>query len=94
MIHFYIYYRITPDFADEAKLAIRELQAHLFRETGIQGRLLIKHDDPDLWMEIYEQVLDPQAFQKALSAKADGHQADKWLRPGSARKIEQFQDSY
>lgn len=93
MTHFYIYYRIAPDFADEAKLAIRELQAHLAKDSGIQGRLLFKHDDPTLWMEIYEQVTDAQAFEKSLTTALNLLQIEKWLKQGSVRQMEQFLDS-
>ncbi len=71
MYHYYIYYRVAEHNADEAELLIRSMQARLACRSGINGRLLKKRDEPGLWMEIYEKVADPQAFERLLSQAVD-----------------------
>ena len=47
--------------------ALYNLQARLRGQTGVAGRFLRKADDPWTWMEIYENVMDPLAFDEALA---------------------------
>jgi hypothetical protein len=87
---YYIYYRVTVPA--EAEPFILELQAHLASDTGIRGRLLQKHDEPTLWMEIYEGVTDPVQFETVLERLVGAAQFQSLLHPGSARTVEKFVD--
>lgn len=71
MNHYYIYYRVTEKDADEAERLIRSMQARLACRSGISGRLLKKRDEPGLWMEVYEQIPDPQRFERLLNQAVD-----------------------
>nr|WP_281069974.1 DUF4936 family protein [Pelomicrobium methylotrophicum] len=85
-----MYYRIDPAQADTAAARIRELQTALDCRTGVAGRLLKKRDEPDLWMEIYEEVQDPARFEQALAELVEEKGINALLAPGSCRRAECF----
>jgi hypothetical protein len=63
--HYYIWYRVRGDGA-QARSAVNTLMQEVALRTGVIGRLLMRHDDPALWMEVYESVADAQAFDLVL----------------------------
>ena len=63
-VHFYVWYRLQGTPA-AAMPAIAALQVDLAARTGIRGRVLIRRDDPNTWMEIYEDVRSPETFEPA-----------------------------
>ena len=67
--NFYIYYRVDPPKAGDCELAIQQLLTDVRESTGIQGRLLRKHGEPNLWMEVYEGVSDEAKFEWELAEK-------------------------
>jgi hypothetical protein len=67
---FYIWYRVERDELETASV-IRGMMARLACRTGITGRLLKKHDEPRLWMEVYEGVSDRERFQARLIQTVD-----------------------
>jgi hypothetical protein len=71
LIHYYVYYRVSENSAHEAELLVRAMQARLACRSGVRGRLLTKRDDPGLWMEIYEQVTQPERFELLLDQAVD-----------------------
>ena len=71
MNHYYIYYRVSEKDALEAETLVRSMMARLGCRSGITGRLLKKRDEPGLWMEIYENVNDPQRFERLLDQAVD-----------------------
>jgi hypothetical protein len=87
---YYIYYRIPAERVAEAKRIVSALQAELLQETGVQGRLLHRRDDPSTWMEIYEGVADEKAFHGALDAVVGRSGFAAVLAPGSRRVTEVF----
>ena len=87
---YYIYYRILADRARDARRIVAALQADLLRETGVQGKLLRRRDDPETWMEIYEGIADEKAFHLALDAAAERCGFAAVLAPGSRRVTEVF----
>ena len=89
-VHFYIYYRIAPPHAATARGVIEAVLRALEDRMGITGRLLQGTDDPMLWMEVYENVLDPQRFEAALGDLLAARLFAAFLAPGSARRVERF----
>ncbi len=90
--HFYVYYRVQPGAVDAARECVARLQASLEGRTGIRGRTLSRCDEPDLWMEIYEHIVDRAAFETALHDAEGAADLALHLVPGSARKVECFRD--
>ena len=76
----------------EADLAreLYNLQAEILAFTGVGGRFLRKADDPWTWMEIYENVTDPVAFDAALEQAVERHGLERFLDEGGRRHIERF----
>lgn len=91
MFHYYVYYRIAPRREAEAAAAVDQLLFEIAAQTGVQGRLLRKRDEPALWMEVYADV--PGDWLEApLAAAAARLQFERFLQPGSSRRVECFQE--
>ena len=90
-LSYYIFYRVA-DPAQARKL-VRHIQSVLKIETGINGRLLTKRDDPSTWMEIYEGVGDGGKFEQALGVILQTADFSSALAAGSVRHLECFDDS-
>lgn len=88
MNHYYIYYRISEKDAVEAELLVRAMQARLACRSGIVGRLLKKRDEPGLWMEVYEDVSEPERFEHLLNQAVD--EFDLGMFIDGPRKMECF----
>ena len=90
LLNYYIYYRVTPSAAARVRAVVDAVQAALGQDTGIQGRLLRRDDDPTTWMEIYEGVADPLRFEAALDRILAQHDVDGCMASDSRRHIERF----
>jgi hypothetical protein len=90
-LSYYIYYRVAQPA--QARTRVRDIQAALKEQTGIDGRLLAKRDDPAMWMEIYEGVKNADAFERCLAAAVLGSDFAAVLAMGGARHLECFEDS-
>ena len=90
MLNYYIYYRVVPSETARVRTVVDAVQSALCEQTGIQGRLLRRDDDPSTWMEIYEGVADPGAFEQALDRLLAQHRFDRCLAPDSRRHSERF----
>lgn len=66
MLNYYIYYRVQTDDLDTER-QIRSMQAKLGCRTGVHGSLLKRQDDALTWMEIYANITDQTAFDRALN---------------------------
>lgn len=90
-LSYYVYYRIRADAdRDQALCRIRAMQATLHERTGVPGRLMVRHGDASTWMEVYEPVADPPAFDIALQQAVADAGVLELIEPGSARHIEPF----
>jgi hypothetical protein len=89
---FYIYYRVDPARAGVCEPRIRELMALLKKVTGVQGRLMSKRGEANLWMEVYENVSDESKFEWELADAAGKLKIEDFLQPGSGRHVECFRD--
>ena len=85
--HFYVWYTVTAERADAVR-AVSDLIAAVEEETGVAGRVLARRDDASTWMEIYENVGDAGAFERALAALARRH--DVARVSGGVRHVERF----
>jgi hypothetical protein len=90
---YYIYYRIAGEHAERARRVVAALQEDLRAQTGVSGRLLHRCDDPATWMEIYEGISDPQAFDASLAAAVDRCGFSSVLAAGARRVTEIFAPS-
>jgi hypothetical protein len=89
---FYIYYRVNPAKAGVCEPRVRELLNLMRKVTGVQGRLMVKRDEANLWMEVYENVSDDSKFEWELADAAGKLKIQDYLQPGTARHIECFRD--
>lgn len=91
-LHLYIYYRVA-DSADRAAAdAADEVLARVRHATGIDGRRLVRRDEPQLWMEIYERIEDADAFATVLDDAVAASGLAEQLAPGERRHTEWFRD--
>ena len=87
---FYIYYRIDPAKTVEGAAAAQRVLAAMHARTGIAGRLLKKRNEPLLWMEVYENVVDDAAFEWALAEAAAASGLAAALQSAGTRHTECF----
>ena len=90
LVNCYVYYRIGSAQATAARHALAAIMRALEERAGIGGRLLRQQEDPSLWMEVYENVHDPERFEATLNDLLAAHRFAAFLEPGSARKTERF----
>ncbi len=70
---------------------IKQLLDAIKITTGIPGRLMKKRGEPDLWMEVYENVADAEKFEWELAEAVSKLKATEFLPPGGGRHIECFE---
>ena len=85
----YVYYRIDPRHLDAAETPIRTLMVQLACRCAGSARLLKKRDQPLVWMEAYEGVVDPDAFERELAQAA--YEYDVGVFIDGERHVECFQ---
>lgn len=90
MYKVYVYYRLDPSHADEAETPIRALMARIASRTGVKAQLLKKCDEPLLWMESYDGVVDKETFLRELLMVADEYDVGTFLN--GERHVECFSD--
>jgi hypothetical protein len=64
--HLYVYYRIQAEDSDAAREAVTALQARLSSFCGTPPRHMVRCEDGATWMEVYEDVRQPQALVDAM----------------------------
>ncbi|ENO89578.1 DUF4936 family protein [Thauera linaloolentis] len=93
-VHLYLYYRLRPDAdAAAARTRVRAMQAELAQRTGIRGRLMRRADDAATWMEVYEDIADPEVFRRALEAATLAHRLADLLAADGMRHVECFTEN-
>ncbi len=85
----YVYYRLDPRHVDEAEKPIRALIVRLACRCAGSTRLLKKRDEPQLWMEAYEGVVDPDAFEYELAQEVKACNVGAFI--DGPRHVECFQ---
>jgi hypothetical protein len=86
---YYIYYRSAAD-ATQVRAAVGAMQAALAEATGVSGRMLRRVDDPHTWMEVYEDVAEPEHFERELAAGVERFGLSTLLAAGAERHVERF----
>ena len=89
---FYVYYRVNPDKAGACEPRVRELLNLVRKVTGVNGRLMVKNGEANLWMEVYDNVSDESRFEWELAEAAGKLRIQDYLQPGSNRHVECFRD--
>lgn len=89
--HYYVYYRVNPEKAAACEPRIRDLLAAVEKVTGVAGRLLKKRGEPQLWMEVYENVSDQAHFEWEICDIADKFKVKEFLEPDTTRHCECFE---
>lgn len=89
-VNCYVYYRVDPHRAAAARRTIADVLAKIEQRAGVTGHLLQRQDEPMLWMEVYENVREPERFEVMLADLLDTHRFAQFLAPGSARRTERF----
>lgn len=89
---FYIYYRVQPERADHARTLADRLLDAIEQRCNVRGQLLVRKDEPLLWMEVYPAVPNQCAFEAALAAECERLDFATALLPGSVRHIECFME--
>lgn len=87
---YYIYYRVQAGQSAELEQRVRDMQNSVRQNAGVVGRLLKKHQEPLLWMEVYEDIGDSTAFERALADAVSKFRLHQFLVPGSKRTTECF----
>jgi hypothetical protein len=89
---FYVYYRVAPEAEATARRRVLTLLERVRSQSGVHGRLLRKRGEPQLWMEVYENVQDDTRFEAILSAGVRELALDEVLQHGGSRRVECFED--
>jgi len=89
---FYIYYRVDPAKAGACEPRVRELLVLMRKVTGVQGRMMVKEGEANLWMEVYENVADESKFQWELAEAAGKLKIQEYLQSGTGRHVECFRE--
>lgn len=84
-----VWYRVTDDGPD-TETVLRSMMARLACRTGISGRLMKKRDEPRLWMEVYQGIVDADAFESRLAQAVDEYDVDMFV--AGERRVECFID--
>jgi hypothetical protein len=88
--HVYVYYRVAAADDEPAAGAVRRVLAEVAEATGVQGRCMRRQDDPETWMEVYEEVGDPAAFCGLLAAVSSASGLETLLSGDGRRHVERF----
>jgi hypothetical protein len=87
---YYVYYRVAPAAQATGHDAVQEAQSEVAAASGTTARLLTKHGEPDLWLEVYEGVTARAPFERALERAVERHRLSSFLADGATRNIEIF----
>lgn len=88
---YYIYYRVDPAKSVACEPRIAELITAVREATGVAGRLMKKRGEPNLWMEVYENIADESKFEWELAEAVARLKVRDFLLPGTPRHIECFE---
>ncbi len=87
-VQFFVWYAIAGD-PQPTRAAIDAMMADIARRTGVNGRLLVRRDQPGTWMEIYENVADAVGFEREIAIVARRHKLSRFIF-GGTRHVEAF----
>lgn len=70
-LQYYVYYKFDPARIEELRTIVEPLFRLVHEAAGIQGQWQQRRDDPSTFMEIYADVPDTPAFERALAQALD-----------------------
>jgi hypothetical protein len=70
-LNYYVYYKVDSARLPGLRVSVEQLFKAVKAQFNIQGRWMRRRDDPSTYMEVYEGVTDPEAFE-ALMEKETG----------------------
>ncbi len=88
--NYYVYYRVEPGAAAQARAGVERLFDAIERRTGVRGALMRRRDDPKTWMEVYEGIDRPDEFEALLAAEVERLGLARAPDASSARHVEAF----
>lgn len=88
--YLYCYYRVEPARASAARGAVADLFRAAEERFGTATRLLRGEREPFLWMEVYENVRDPELLETMLAELCAARHFAAFLAPGERRRNERF----
>jgi len=90
--HWYVYYKLMPAERDALCAQVRRMQDQIARTTPVRVRLLerIEHGETTTVMEVYEDIGDAHAFERALEAAVSSHLPEAHA---GTRRIERFREA-
>ncbi|MFZ1908865.1 MAG: DUF4936 family protein [Burkholderiales bacterium] len=86
----YVYYKVDPERLRDLRDVVEQLFTAIQREDGVLGRWQRRRDDPTTYMEVYSDVQDAARFEALLARECARLRVDRYLPPGSARRVELF----
>ncbi len=87
-VHVYVYYKLGAN-RDAAFRTVTGMFAEIEARTGVAGRLLMRCDDEETWMEVYRDIRAAAAFRAVLDDVAGRLGVADLARDG-ARHVECF----
>ena len=66
-LQYYVYYKFDPARIEELRASVQALFRQVHDATSVQGQWLQRRDDPSTFMETYADVIDVDAFDRALA---------------------------
>jgi hypothetical protein len=70
-VHYYVYYKFDPVRIEEVRSVVQSLFHEVKSATGVQGEWQRRRDDPSTFMEVFPNVTDAGAFDRALQPALD-----------------------
>lgn len=86
----YVYYKVDPEQLGDLRRAVEQLFSAVERGGGVRGRWQRRRDDPTTYMEVYPEVDDLSSFETLLAGECKRLGIERFLAPGSGRRIETF----
>jgi hypothetical protein len=86
---YFVYYRVAGEDAT-VRARIGALLDEVERRTGVRGRVFRRTDGSGTWMETYEGIADPDAFDQALDGAVSATAFSTILPADQRRHVERF----
>ena len=90
-MNLYVYYRVKPAMHTAWRQIVAELQQEL-APGCTQVQLAHRADDPDTWMEVYENVGDRHAFSQNMARFFQSVDLERYLvsMPDKMARMEEW----
>jgi quinol monooxygenase YgiN len=89
----YSYYRVDPARRDALRSAVEALFQAVAQAHGVQGRWMHRKDDPETFMEVYDNSEDVEALAAFIRQECERTGFRQLLADAGARHDEIFVDA-